>query len=135
MIRLICGPKGTGKTKIILEEVNKSTDCAKGDVVFITDTKLNARLNFNVRVLYANEFDVNCKCCFSGFVKGLMAGNADIEYLFIDGLSRIIGTDDEDIEKFLLDLKKIEEAYGIKAIVTISKEKSQLPLFAQEFAC
>ncbi len=135
MIRLICGPKGTGKTKIILEEVNKSTDCAKGDVVFITDNKLDTRLNFNIRVLNSKEFDVNCKCCFIGFIKGLMAGNADIEYLFIDGLSRIIGTDDSDIEDFLKELQKVEKVYGIKAILTVSKEKSQLPMFAQEFVC
>ena len=50
MIRLICGPKGTGKTKIILEEMNKSIEGAKGDLVFITDKKKESTrgIDFNV---------------------------------------------------------------------------------------
>ena len=40
MIKIIYGPKGYGKTKIILDEVNNAGKNAKGNVVFITDEKL-----------------------------------------------------------------------------------------------
>ena len=38
MIKLIYGPKGFGKTKIMLDDVNAAAAKAKGNVVFITDT-------------------------------------------------------------------------------------------------
>ena len=123
MIRLICGPKGTGKTKIILDEVKKSVETAKGDIVFITDTKkdFTRGIDFNVRVLYTDEFSVNNPVAFTGFVKGLMAGNSDIQYLFIDGLARIIGDDMKDVEAFVKTLEQLEREYSLSTVATISK--------------
>jgi len=127
MIKIYCGPKGTGKTKIILEQIDKAVDAAKGDIVFITDRKNESIrvINFNVRVLYTDDFDVNCATGFGGFVKGLMAGNSDIEYLFIDGLARIIGEDDKDIADFIEILEDLEKEYGFKVTLTVSKLKEQ----------
>ena len=128
MIRLLCGPKGTGKTQLIVGEIDKAVENAKGDIVFITDKKKDSiRLDFNVRVLYTDEFDVNCAKCFGGFIKGLMAGNSDIEYLYIDGLLRIIGDDDAAFEQFMKVLTRLEKEYGFNAVVTVSKIKEQIP--------
>ena len=136
MIRLICGPKGTGKTKIILDEIAASVDTAKGDIVFITDKKkdFSRGINFNVRVLYTEEFGVNCPTAFGGFVKGLMAGNSDIEYLYIDGLMKIIGSDDEAFKSFLDTVAALEKEYNLSAIITISKVKEELPEEYRAFA-
>ena len=38
MIKIIYGPKGTGKTKAIIECANGAVEKAKGHVIFITDT-------------------------------------------------------------------------------------------------
>lgn len=129
MINIVCGPKGTGKTKIILAEMDKALEVAKGDIVFITDKKNESIrvINFNVRVLYTEDFGVKCEKCFGGFVKGLMAGNADIEYVFIDGLTRIIGDNFKDITAFLDVIKWLEKEYGIKATITVSKLKEEFP--------
>ena len=134
MIRLICGPKGTGKTKTILDFVNASVDAAKGDIVFITDKKIDTlRVNFAVRVLYANDFCIDNSDSFRGFIDGLVAGNSDIEYLFIDGLTRIIGSD-KGLEGFFKELIRLEKEYGFKATLTISKEAGDLPEFVRGFA-
>ncbi|MBO4572835.1 MAG: hypothetical protein J5762_03605 [Clostridia bacterium] len=129
MIRLICGPKGTGKTKIILEEIARSVDVAKGDIVFITDKKKDyARgISFNVRVLYTDDFGVDCPIAFGGFVKGLMAGNSDIEYLYVDGLTKIIGDDCSAIADFLKTIVALEKEYNLNAVITVSKLKEELP--------
>lgn len=135
MISLICGKKGAGKTKIILDEVARSAEVAKGDIVFITDNKFEtANVDFKVRVLYANDFGVNCPYCFRGFVKGLFAGNSDIEYLFIDGLFRIIGGEEKDFQAFIEDLEWLEKEYGFKAALTVSMDKEALPEFAKKYA-
>ena len=136
MIRLICGPKGTGKTKIILEEMNKSIEGAKGDLVFITDKKKESTrgIDFNVRVLYCEEFGVEGATAFAGFVKGLLAGNSDIEYLFIDGLTRIIGDNNDDITAFLDAITLLEKEYGVKAVITVSKLKEDFSAQYRSFA-
>ena len=129
MISILSGPKGTGKTKLILAEIDKALEVAKGDLVFITDKKNESIrvINFNVRVLYTEDFGINCAGCFGGFVKGLMAGNSDIEYIFIDGLTRIIGGDFKDISKFLDVMKWIDKEYGTKTTITVSKLKEEFP--------
>ena len=132
MIRLICGPKGTGKTKTILNSVNACVDGAKGDIVFITQKKFDTlRVNFNVRVIYTDDFSIASPEQMRGFIKGLFAGNADIEYLFIDGLMRIIGAE-ADLDGFFKDLIKLEKEYGFKAMITISKDAKDLPGFVRE---
>ena len=134
MIRLICGPKGTGKTKMILQDVNSVVDTAKGDIVYITEKKFDTRsVSFNVRVLYTTEFGVDGVDCFRGFIAGLVAGNADIEYLYIDGLSRIVGID-SDTTKFFEDLIALERAFGFKTVITISKPVDELPEIARAYA-
>ena len=42
MIKLIYGPKGFGKTKIIMDDVDAAAKQAKGNVVFITDKKISS---------------------------------------------------------------------------------------------
>ena len=39
MIKIIYGPKGTGKTKIIIDEANSKVESAKGHMIFVTNTK------------------------------------------------------------------------------------------------
>ena len=39
MVKVICGPKGSGKTKRIIEAANEAVAVAKGNLIFITDTK------------------------------------------------------------------------------------------------
>ena len=132
MISILSGPKGTGKTKLILAEIDKALEVAKGDIVFITDKKNESIrvINFNVRVLYTEDFGVKCAKCFGGFVKGLLAGNSDIEYIFIDGLTRIIGDDFKDINAFLEVVKWLDKEYGTNTTITVSKLKEE---FSEEY--
>ena len=39
MIKIIYGPKGTGKTKIMIDEANAAVASAKGHMIFVTNTK------------------------------------------------------------------------------------------------
>ena len=135
MIKLICGPKGTGKTKIILEQIDASVKVAKGNVVFITDKRINsAKIDFNVRYVCAEEYKVFTAEAFRGFVNGLVAGNSDIEYLFIDGVMRIISNDEEGLKSFFTDMERLEKEYGFKAVLTMSANKADLPCEIAKYA-
>lgn len=134
MIQILCGPKGAGKTKIMLEKLNESCNLAKGDIVFITEKRFNTvSINFKVRLLYTEEFQVTELNAFIGFVKGLLAGNADIEYLFIDGLCKMTGYETEDVDTFVRTIEKLEKEYGFKAIMTVSMDQDKIPESAKKY--
>ncbi len=128
MIKIIYGPKGFGKTKIIMDDINEAAKKAKGNVVFITDKKIcSVDIDLNVRCLYTEEYGVNTVEAFLGFVKGLIAGNSDIEYLFIDGILRIVNTDLASLEVFCKELEKLHETAGLQVEMTVSAAKENLP--------
>lgn len=134
MIQIICGPKGTGKTKVMLDMLSKACDDAKGDIVFITDKRFNTvNINFKARLLYTEEFGVMELNSFIGFVKGLLAGNADIEYLFIDGLCKMTGYETENVQTFIDAISALEKEYGFKAFLTVSMDADKIPENAKQY--
>ena len=135
MIKLVYGPKGFGKTKIIKDNVNAAAKDAKGNVVFITDEKLySVDIDLNVKCVFTEEYDVKSVAAFDGFVKGLIAGNNDIESIFIDGIKRI--TDEADLAKyeaFFAGLKDVAEKNDVDVILTVSADKDELPKFMLDY--
>ena len=134
MIKIVYGPKGFGKTKIMLDEVNNAGSTAKGNVVFITDKRFSTvNVNFNVRCVYTEDHDIVGAVAFNGFINGLLAGNSDIEYVFIDGLKRIIGNEMEGGEKLFGSIKQLQEEYpDLKFVISVSASYDELPAYVAE---
>lgn len=134
MIKIVYGPKGFGKTKIMLDEVNNAGATAKGNVVFITDKRISTvNVNFNVRCVYTEDHDIAGAVAFNGFINGLLAGNSDIEYVFIDGLKRIIGNEMEGGEKLFNSIKQLQEEYPeLKFVISVSASYDELPAYVAE---
>ena len=87
MIKLIYGPKGTGKTKKLIDSANAEAQTAKGLSVFITNTKRYMYdLNRAVRFIDVNDWDIAGEDALCGFVKGVAACNGDNEHIYIDGV-------------------------------------------------
>ncbi len=135
MIKIVYGPKGFGKTKIMLDEVNKAGENAKGNVVFISDKRFNTvSINLNVRCLYTEEYKITSAQAFNGFVNGLLAGNSDIEYVFIDGLKRIIGNDLRGGKALFRSLNALQKTYkDLKFVVSVSSTKEDLPTYISKY--
>lgn len=130
MIKLIYGPKGFGKTKIIMDDVDAAAKKAKGNVVFITDKSIcSVAIDINVRCVYTEEYGINSVEALKGFIMGLVAGNSDIEYIFIDGILRITGSTLNELEDLFATIKKND---GVTVEMTVSAEKSELPKFMLE---
>ena len=129
-MKIIYGPKGTGKTKAIIECANKALDEAKGHVIFITDTKRYTHdIKYPIRFLDVTGFGVDGAEGLNGFLKGIVAANGDNEYIFLDGIARITGKKLEELEAIFNDLDKLEKDYGVKFTVTCSASKEDLPKF------
>lgn len=134
MIKLIYGEKGTGKTKIMLDSVNEAAKSALGNVVFITEKKsYSANIDLNVRCVYAEDYSVASVAGMVGFIDGLMAGNADIEYIYIDGLIRITKAELKDLESFVSEAEKLTKEYGVKFVLTVSATKENMPEFLAKY--
>ncbi|MBE7083751.1 MAG: hypothetical protein E7373_04040 [Clostridiales bacterium] len=129
-MKIIYGPKGTGKTKAIIECANKALEEAKGHVIFITDTKRYTHdIKYPIRFLDVTGFGVDGADGLNGFLKGIVAANGDNEYIFLDGIARITGKKLDELESIFNDLDKLEKDFGVKFTVTCSAAKEDLPKF------
>ncbi len=135
MIRTICGPKGFGKTKIIIDEANKDVAEATGNVVFITDTKRYMYdLVHKIRFIDTKDFSIKSEEALLSFIKGIIAGNSDTQYIFIDGAARIVGSELKDMAGFYNELENMTEQYDITLILTVSCEPEKLPDFIAKYS-
>ncbi len=134
MITIICGPKGSGKTKRIIEEANNAVGTAKGHLIFITDTKRYMYdLKREIRFIDVTDYAVAGMDALSGFIRGAIAGSYDNEYVFIDGIARIAGKPLSDMAQLFYIIEKIAELRSIKLYVTCSCEEEELPDFLKKY--
>ena len=134
MIKIIYGPKGTGKTKIIIDEANSKIETAKGHLIFITNTKRYMYdLKREIRMIDTSDYQIAGEEALCGFVKGVGAANNDNEYLFIDGAARIAGKEIKDMPAFYYMLDKLSEENGLTVYVTCSADKGELPEFVTKY--
>ena len=74
MIEIICGEKGTGKTKRIISLANGISDQAKGSMVFIDDdNSYMYDLGYSIRFINVTDYALSDPDMFLGFLCGLCA--------------------------------------------------------------
>lgn len=133
MISLIYGPKGTGKTKVILDKINDAAKNAKGNVVFVAKKReYSVAIDFSVKCVFADEYKVDNVQQLRGFIKGILAGNNDIEYLFIDGIARMANANLCELEELFADLEEMAKD-KINQVLTISSDLDSMPSFIKKF--
>lgn len=134
-MKIIYGPKGTGKTKAIIDDATKALETAKGHVVFITNTNRYAYdLNYQIRFINTEDFDIQGMEGFRGFLKGIVAANGDNEYIFIDGIARITDRPLTELENIFDAMATLEREKGVKFVLTVSATKEDLPEFVLRYA-
>lgn len=134
MIKVIYGAKGTGKTKKMIDAANEAAKQAKGHLIFVTDSKRGMYdLDRAVRFIDVSEYDVAGEAALCGFVKGVIAGNYDNEYVFIDGVVRIAGKPVQELAAFFYMLDKVAKNDDIVITVSVSAAKEELPDFVTKY--
>lgn len=132
MINLIPGKKGTGKTKILVDSIKKAAESATGNVVCIErGMQLTYDLPHNVRLADAEEFGINSYDAFYGFVAGMLAGNYDIQHVFVDGILKIGGRDYNEFGAMIEKLAIL--AKDVSIVFTVSAEPEELPAKVKAF--
>ena len=134
MIKVIYGAKGTGKTKMMIDAANAAVKEAKGHLIFITDSKRGMYdLDRAVRFIDVSEYDVAGESALCGFIKGVIAGNYDNEYVYIDGVVRIAGKPVQELAAFFYMLDKVAKNDQIVITVSVSAAKEELPDFVTKY--
>ena len=124
MVKIIMGPKGTGKTKALVELVKKAVEEEHGDVVCIEkDKNLTYDIPYTARLIHAAEYGIASNELLRGFISGLHAGNYDITHVFIDNFYKILSdTSDEAVAEFLDWLDKFSTKDNIDFTITATAD-------------
>ncbi len=118
MVKAIMGLKGSGKTKTLVDMANNAAKAANGNVVYIEKgNTLMYDVSYQARLVDVEDYAICDFDSFYGFVAGLVAGNHDINEIFIDGLTKICGSEISEIEKFL---EKVDKLAGNEITVTLT---------------
>lgn len=134
MIKVIFGPKGMGKTKILIDSANEMVKSAKGDVVFIDDSKqLIFDLKHEVRFVNIADFPPMGSEGFYGFICGIISQNYDIEGIFIDRLNFITKQNVSEHEAFFRNLQSIDEKSNINFFITMNGTNEEIPEFLKKY--
>ena len=126
MIKLIVGDTGSGTTKMMIDMINEAVQTAQGSIVCIEKgMKSTYNIKSSVRIIDVDDYAIKGYDAFYGFFMGVLAGNYDIEEIYVDGILKIGA---QDIEGFAGLLDRIEEMAtdNLKVVFTVSTDLSNL---------
>ena len=129
MIEIICGEKGKGKTKVLLENVNSSIKMVNGSVVYLDKSQKHMyELNNKVRLINVADYPISNCDEFIGFIAGIVSQDNDLEEMYLDSFLTIASIDTEaDILRAIEKLDVISEKYKVRFVLSVSKDKDKLP--------
>lgn len=133
MVKLIVGKKGTGKTKMLIEQVNAAATASKGCVICIEKgLTLDKDITHKVRLVETDSYKVDSAASLYGFVAGVAASNYDITDIYLDSTLRICGSV-EAMEEFLLKAAELTKKAEINLTATVSLAVEEIPASLKEF--
>ena len=121
MLKLIVGTKGSGKTKTMIDMIDKAVKTTSGNIVVIEKCmKLTTEINHSARLVDVDEYGIVGADMLYGFVAGMLAGNYDITELFLDGILRITDHDMAAAAKVLNAIDKITSGRSAASAETVT---------------
>lgn len=134
MIHVIYGAKGTGKTKVLVDDANNYAQTAKGVVVYIDRSNHRMHdLNRNIRLVDASHYGLESQKDILSFIKGMLAANFDIEKIYIDGLARLFDCNIAELGEVYQGLEDICKEFNINVTITASGALETLPEFVTKY--
>ena len=134
LIQIIYGGKGSGKTKQIVALANEAAQTAKGAIVYLDRTNHRMHdLDRNIRLVDASHYGLTTQSEVLAFVKGMLAGNYDIELFYVDGLTRLLDCNISELKEFYDGIDALSKEFGLKFVITASGAKEELPDFIARY--
>ncbi len=134
MIKVIIGNKGHGKTKRLIELVNKCTAESDGNVVCVeNEPKLTYDVSSRARLLETDTYAIKGHKAFYGYLAGICAGNYDVTDILVDATFKIVGREYDKLIQFFDMLSDLSEATDVNFYFTLSCDKDDLPVEVFDF--
>ena len=128
MVNIVCGEKGKGKTKVILEKANEAVKTSGGNVVFLDkDLAHMYELNNKIRLINVKDFLVENAGEFIGFICGIISQDHDLEAIFRDSFLKISCTDKETMKPVLDKMIQVADKYSVDVILSLSVKSEDIP--------
>lgn len=137
MVQIVSGPRGSGKTKKMIDYANVNNTQHEGEIVFVNDReKYRDNLDNHIRYVNVEDFFIESPESFFGFLNGIIAENYDITTIYIDNVLRIVHLETiSELENLFSDLGKLENKYGVQIVLSITAEDSEIPEFMKSAVC
>ena len=135
MVKLIAGHSGTGKTKRMLDVINQDVKMESGSMVCIEPrTSLRFDLNYKVRLIEYQAYQLEGAEPLKAFICGLHAGNFDITHIYLKSVHRLIGTDDPAVlTDFCGWCRRFGGENGIRFTMTARLDPEAIPEALKEY--
>ena len=128
MVNFILGPKGSGKTKWLIDRANEDINDGNGNIVFVdVDDNHIFSLNYSVRLINAMEFNIRSIESFYGFLCGIISRDYDVKKVYVDSIYKVISLETEDLEKLSKDLNLISEKFDTEFYINIEQSLEEMP--------
>ena len=136
MIEIISGEKGKGKTKELLGRVNSSVDSVSGNIVYLDKSQKHMyELKNKVRLINVMDYLIDTCDEFLGFISGIVSRDFDITNIFVDGIFKIVGSDNLDgFESFLNRLETMSQKFEITFVISVSIDAETAPDYIKKLA-
>lgn len=128
MVEIICGEKGKGKTKYLLDKANAAIQSAQGNIVYLDKSQKHMyELSNKLRLINVTDFPVSNCDEFMGFICGIVSQDHDLQEMYLDSFVTIAGLKEDEMQHAIEKLDIISEKYNVKFILSISKDEKDLP--------
>lgn len=128
MVKFICGTKGTGKTKRLIEMANEDIQTGNGNIAFVdVDDNHIFTLDYSVRLINAMEFNIKSIESFYGFLCGTIGMDYDLEKIYVDGIYKIINIDPDQLKRLDEALEEISEKFNTDFYIGLDYTSDQIP--------
>lgn len=128
MVEIIAGEKGKGKTKYLLDKVNSDVAHATGNIVYLDKSQKHMHeLTNKVRLINVSDYSITNCDEFIGFICGIVSQDYDLQEMYLDSFLTIAVVNDDQIEHTIEKLDMISEKYGVKFVLSVSRNEADLP--------
>ena len=134
MIQIIAGEKGKGKTKHLIDRVNKAVESSTGNVIFLDkSTRHMYEVSNKVRLINVTDYPFVTNEGFVGFLYGILSQDHDIEDVFIDSFLKVANVDESNISHTIEEISNISKLYNINFTLSVSFNEEKLPDDVKEY--
>lgn len=128
MVSFVIGPKGSGKTKWLIDQANVEIKKGNGNIIFIdVDDNHIFSLDYSVRLINAMEFNIKSIESFYGFLCGIIARDYDVQKIYIDGIYNVLSLTTDNLNSLFDCLTSIGEKFNTEFYIGVDMTIDEIP--------